>query len=529
MWERPCCQEEYCDYNPDFAVICSYITKFGGLVDLELDIEQLKTSLEATDQIDESLAELHIKLLKKLPRYFLRDQWQKAAIKFAAEYAHEDADEIERLGYQNCRPSVRLRLLKTLLDAQFEYDQKLKTFLSTAEAEDLRETCTGRDKYGNTYWHFTDPKGALRLYEERPTEDQAWRVVCSDLKELDELIEDAGGYEPEVSKKARTTRQSVANGDISDDSTIPEEDEPCKRCDKSDDPETILLCDKCDDGFHMACCVPPLTLVPEGDWFCPACEQKMLLKKLRHIYQQVTKILEALEAKRRAAERLRKAAEKKRTLKAKKDQVKRDPVKKKSHDPLTYEDVFGDDEDDDDIDDGDDGDDYEAEFDEEDDDTEDDIIDDESETEPDSVDMTDSSVDELIAFARKSKSKKAKKKARRRSPEFSDESEYSDDWQPSRNRRAKQNVISYQEMPDEEDELLAAAARNTKKPEASPTYHPGFYGDDETETEDESEYEPDDDESIPRDSENHIDSIPSHGNEEVTEMSEREEPERLDQ
>jgi hypothetical protein len=33
----------------------------------------------------------------------------------------------------------------------------------------------------------------------------------------------------------------------------------------------MLLCDKCNKGFHLECLNPPLKQVPAGDWFCPDC------------------------------------------------------------------------------------------------------------------------------------------------------------------------------------------------------------------------------------------------------------------
>ena len=33
----------------------------------------------------------------------------------------------------------------------------------------------------------------------------------------------------------------------------------------------MLLCDGCDRGFHMLCLEPPLSAVPDGDWYCDAC------------------------------------------------------------------------------------------------------------------------------------------------------------------------------------------------------------------------------------------------------------------
>ena len=33
----------------------------------------------------------------------------------------------------------------------------------------------------------------------------------------------------------------------------------------------MLLCDKCDSGWHMGCLSPQLTDIPEDSWFCPSC------------------------------------------------------------------------------------------------------------------------------------------------------------------------------------------------------------------------------------------------------------------
>lgn len=34
----------------------------------------------------------------------------------------------------------------------------------------------------------------------------------------------------------------------------------------------MLLCDRCDQGYHMDCLDPPLDEVPIEDWFCPQCD-----------------------------------------------------------------------------------------------------------------------------------------------------------------------------------------------------------------------------------------------------------------
>ena len=39
----------------------------------------------------------------------------------------------------------------------------------------------------------------------------------------------------------------------------------------SDREEKLLLCDRCELGFHMDCLDPKLESVPDGDWFCSSC------------------------------------------------------------------------------------------------------------------------------------------------------------------------------------------------------------------------------------------------------------------
>ena len=34
-----------------------------------------------------------------------------------------------------------------------------------------------------------------------------------------------------------------------------------------------LECDKCDGPWHLECLDPPLSAVPEGEWFCPECAE----------------------------------------------------------------------------------------------------------------------------------------------------------------------------------------------------------------------------------------------------------------
>ena len=45
----------------------------------------------------------------------------------------------------------------------------------------------------------------------------------------------------------------------------------CQVCSRGDSEESMLLCDGCDDSYHIYCLIPPLLSVPRGDWRCPRC------------------------------------------------------------------------------------------------------------------------------------------------------------------------------------------------------------------------------------------------------------------
>ena len=50
-----------------------------------------------------------------------------------------------------------------------------------------------------------------------------------------------------------------------------DEEAHCELCHGKGDEEHMLLCDDCNKGFHTFCLQPPLTAVPEGDWWCRSC------------------------------------------------------------------------------------------------------------------------------------------------------------------------------------------------------------------------------------------------------------------
>ncbi|KAI3768703.1 hypothetical protein L2E82_19533 [Cichorium intybus] len=54
---------------------------------------------------------------------------------------------------------------------------------------------------------------------------------------------------------------------------VPWETGICKVCGQNRDDTNVLLCDTegCNAEYHRYCLTPPLSEIPEGDWFCPTC------------------------------------------------------------------------------------------------------------------------------------------------------------------------------------------------------------------------------------------------------------------
>ncbi|XP_058104852.1 histone-lysine N-methyltransferase ATXR6 [Magnolia sinica] len=69
----------------------------------------------------------------------------------------------------------------------------------------------------------------------------------------------------------------------------------CEECGSGDVPDELLLCDKCDRGFHLFCLRPILACVPIGPWFCPSCSNH---KKLKQFPLIQTKIIDFFRIQR---------------------------------------------------------------------------------------------------------------------------------------------------------------------------------------------------------------------------------------
>ncbi|KAK8786180.1 hypothetical protein V5799_007455 [Amblyomma americanum] len=200
--------DENCHDDPNFAVICSFILNFGELCGVNISISELQSMLEDTKNVDQTLIDLHVHLLRKANRRVQRDRWEKALIKFCHQGSNVDGWELERFGYRKAKLSVKLAVLKRLMELQFDANGKFKAELNKQEADVLRLQPLGRDVRGHLYWLHRDAQLNLRLYREHPDDERSWILISRTRDELAKLIADLEGGCSVVKKEESSSMDS---------------------------------------------------------------------------------------------------------------------------------------------------------------------------------------------------------------------------------------------------------------------------------------------------------------------------------
>ncbi|XP_014232727.2 titin homolog [Trichogramma pretiosum] len=180
--------EASCVTDPNFAVICSFIEQFGKHCGLETpDIASLQDWIDNTQDVPKPLVDLHVKLLRKARKSVNPEKWERAVVKFCHTYSNQDAWELERIGYKKARAAIKLRVLKALLEIQFDKNQRFKNEVNKLPANELRLQPLGRDKAGLTYWCQLDEECNIRVYRE-DLEEENWELIAKNREDMVAII-----------------------------------------------------------------------------------------------------------------------------------------------------------------------------------------------------------------------------------------------------------------------------------------------------------------------------------------------------
>ncbi|KAG9230465.1 origin recognition complex subunit 4 C-terminus-domain-containing protein [Amylocarpus encephaloides] len=110
---------------------------------------------------------------------------------------------------------------------------------------------------------FKDPPRSTSVKKSRAKEEDIYAVP-----------EDSPSPSRMSTSKHPMTKQAAVeqvHADVDESEEESEEDTACSICSKlnSRKGNQILLCDKCNSGFHQKCCA--VLVIPEGEWFCKEC------------------------------------------------------------------------------------------------------------------------------------------------------------------------------------------------------------------------------------------------------------------
>ncbi|GAB1292345.1 Remodeling and spacing factor 1 [Apodemus speciosus] len=182
---------------PNFAVVCSFLERYGPLLDLpELPFPELERVLQApppdigNGEVPKELVELHLKLMRKIGKSVTADRWEKYLIKICQEFNSTWAWEMEKKGYLEMSVECKLALLKYLCECQFDDNLKFKNIINEEDADTMRLQPIGRDKDGLMYWYQLDQDHNVRMYiEEQDDQDgSSWKCIVRNRNELAETL-----------------------------------------------------------------------------------------------------------------------------------------------------------------------------------------------------------------------------------------------------------------------------------------------------------------------------------------------------
>ncbi|XP_048120378.1 remodeling and spacing factor 1 [Alosa alosa] len=252
---------------------------------------------EGTDEVSSEIQKEGIRLKIKIPMHRRTPEFQREREQQEASDGHS-----LRRSARICRPSPKLAEIQ-------DRRQEKKYAGSTGGQEDkepgdseVKKSSQKKENLRKTDSDGQNKPGKVRRRHRRPrwsNPRSKGRKKGEGEEALDERKVKEGTQENYQSDRERNHSDS----DSAQSVEMPNDD-PCRHCGLPNHPELILLCDLCDSGYHTACLRPPLMIIPDGEWFCPPCQHRLLCERLEEQLQNLDTALKKKERAERRRERL---------------------------------------------------------------------------------------------------------------------------------------------------------------------------------------------------------------------------------
>jgi len=267
--------------------------------------------------------------------------------------------DLEQFGYHILTSAQRLHILKALCEVQFEENFKFRNIVQETYKNDpgthLRLIPFGYEQEGLNVWFQQDKDLNIRVYagEEDDGCGDTWKIRAGSMDDLEFYISklkarsevnpkdiavekikemkiikvkekerrraeraekrrireekmklETKGKKTRKSRSKKKIEEVIPSDEQSTGDESEQEDDGCARCYSNNQSDLVILCDSCDAAYHSLCLRPPVTDIPEGDWFCPFCQQLQLVDKLQQRLNELRAKFRARERKMDRSKRL---------------------------------------------------------------------------------------------------------------------------------------------------------------------------------------------------------------------------------
>ncbi|XP_022747330.1 uncharacterized protein LOC111297027 isoform X3 [Durio zibethinus] len=141
--------------------------------------------------------------------------------------------------------------------------------IKTVDVDSINDSCSSSKSYMELA--LTSMKGEMDENGECSSSSViAAEVVREDLSEKDmcfPILRNQGNFEDAGPSRAPVNEEIGTSGGSSCSRS-------CKICGRSETAQKMLICDNCEEAYHVRCCNPKIKKIPVDEWYCISCMKK---------------------------------------------------------------------------------------------------------------------------------------------------------------------------------------------------------------------------------------------------------------